>query len=341
MARNIDQSCTGLFHKKDVIDTRKIQITGKSTFIVTLPKKWVMNSKLGAGAEVGFSYQDDGSVLLIPPGFRKEHLAKKISADRNIENIERDIRALYVLGNYHTIEIQGTEITTDKKERIKNLCKQLIGFEIVESSFSRIVLQNLLNTGDFTIEKASKRMFSLVVLMFDDLINVLNDNDTVLCKELASRALEIDRTYFLVSRMYTEKMNVKSFSLKDDLTLAQAFYYRLAAENIDRIGDLITKIALYFDNQKTTWDIADSMTELCSTLRNMFRDSFESIKLVDSELANNIITHGIELDLMIEASREASDLIANSRMETVLESCSRVRDHILKIAKISIELSHL
>jgi len=46
------------------MDTRKVQVTGKSTYIVTLPKKWAVDSGLVAGSLVRISYQDDGSIAI-------------------------------------------------------------------------------------------------------------------------------------------------------------------------------------------------------------------------------------------------------------------------------------
>jgi phosphate uptake regulator len=339
--KNTTPSRVGLFRKGGVTDTRKVQVTGKSTFIVTLPKKWVTSSRLTAGTQVGFSYQEDGSVLLVPPDVGEEHLVRKIRADRNIEDLERDITALYVLGNCHIIEVHGTEIAAGTRDMIKNLCKRLIGFEIVESSGSRILIQNLLNTEDFTIEKAAKRMFSLVFLMFDDLARVLEDNDTLLCRELASRSIEIDRTYFLVSRMYIGKMNVKNVSVKDDLNLTQAFYYRLATEDIDRIGDHITKIVSHFENGDITPEFSSRMAELCQILRDMFRDAFESFKLADSELGNSTILRCRELDLLKDTLSDSTCTEALFRRELILESCRGIRNHISRIAELSVEMSLL
>jgi phosphate uptake regulator len=341
MVKNTTLSCAGLFEKGSIADTRKIQITGKSTFIVTLPKKWVLDSKLRAGAELGFSYQDDGSVLIVPPGYREKQLVKKISADRDFDCVERDITALYILGNCQAIEIHGTEITNEKRNMIRDLCKQLIGFEMVESSPGKIIIRNLLSTEEFTLEKATKRMFSLVYLMFDDLIRVLNENDDLLCKDLISRGIEIDRTYFLISRVYLRKMNLKNHLAKEDLSLTQAFYYRMAAEEIDNTGDLITKIAMCFENGNASWELTSCMTEMCSTLKDLFRDSFESFKLTDIERSGQIITRGKELGSCIETARKEICFKENARLDILFDSCIRIRDHISKIAKLSIELSHL
>lgn len=337
--KNTTPSCAGLFRKGGVMDTRKVQLTGKSTFIVTLPKKWVTDSRLTAGTQVGFSYQDDGSVLLVPPGFREEHIVRKLDLEGGIGCVERDIAALYVVGNCHLIEVHG-DIIPEHRERIKELCRRLIGFEIVESTEGRIVIQNLLNTEDFTIEKAAKRMFSLVYLMFDDLITALEENDVSLYRELTSRSIEIERTYFLVSRMYVEKMNLK-MSSKDDLSLSKAFYYRLAAENIDRIGDHVAKIVCHLENELLTHESASEMAELCRNLRDMFRDTFEAFKLADSELANSILSRGADFEISVSAARESSGMPLFSRSGLMLDSCCRIRDSVSKIAGMAIELSHL
>ncbi|WP_321428496.1 phosphate uptake regulator PhoU [uncultured Methanolobus sp.] len=340
---NINQSCSaGIIQKNASLDTRKVQITGKSTFIITLPKKWALNSRMRAGSEVGFSYQEDGSVLLIPPGFtREQHSTKIICANRSTESIERDILALYNLGSHHSIEVHGEQITYECKNRIKELCKHLIGFEIMEVSSDRITIQNVLNTEEYTIEKAAKRMFSLAFLLFEDLIKILNEKDTILYREMTVHSMEIDRIYYLMSRIHTEKMNANKFSEKNELTLTQAFYHRLATENIDRIDDNLTKIALYFENGNDSWELTAGMTELCCFLQEMFRDVYESFKLADSELANNVIAKSTELDPMIRTCRENADININPLAEIMYDSCGRIRDHILKIANLSIELSHL
>ena len=42
------------------MDKRKVQLTGGSSFIVTLPKKWTKAQNIEQGQEIGFIYQGDG-----------------------------------------------------------------------------------------------------------------------------------------------------------------------------------------------------------------------------------------------------------------------------------------
>ena len=45
---------------------RKIQCTGRSSYIISLPKEWVSTTKLEKGSELAFKVQEDSSLLLVP-----------------------------------------------------------------------------------------------------------------------------------------------------------------------------------------------------------------------------------------------------------------------------------
>jgi phosphate uptake regulator len=55
------------------MEVRRIQLTGTSTYIVSLPKKWVEKSKLNKGDPVQIIEQDDSTLTLRP----RESAAKK------------------------------------------------------------------------------------------------------------------------------------------------------------------------------------------------------------------------------------------------------------------------
>ena len=49
------------------MEARKVQITGKSTYMITRPKKWAVDIGLQPGSLVSITYRDDGTLLLTPP----------------------------------------------------------------------------------------------------------------------------------------------------------------------------------------------------------------------------------------------------------------------------------
>ena len=47
------------------METRKVQVTGGSTYTVSLPKSWATDQGIEAGSEVEF-YPEEGSLFLTP-----------------------------------------------------------------------------------------------------------------------------------------------------------------------------------------------------------------------------------------------------------------------------------
>ncbi|KXS41249.1 MAG: putative PhoU family member, partial [Methanolobus sp. T82-4] len=217
------------------MDTRKVQVTGKSTYIVTIPKKWAVKSRLKSGSPLSILYAEDGSLIIKPPGFKESRKTKKIKADKKVEHLKRDIIGLYIVGDHHMIEILGENLSRDFREEIKALCTRLVGFELVESSDTNLVIQNYLDSDEFTIEKGIKRMSSIIYLMLDELEQAFGENDRTICKEIIKRDDDIDRMFTLVSRQYVNRLNLKKASSKDALSLVEAFYYRMAGREIERI----------------------------------------------------------------------------------------------------------
>jgi phosphate uptake regulator len=77
------------------METRKVQVTGKSTYIVTLPKRWAVDSGLVAGSLVRVSYQDDGSIAIIPPAYEPDPPAKRLELEDKRIPVHRDAGGSY------------------------------------------------------------------------------------------------------------------------------------------------------------------------------------------------------------------------------------------------------
>jgi len=45
---------------------RRIQLTGRGSYIISLPKRWVRELGLEKGEQVAFKVREDSSLLLIP-----------------------------------------------------------------------------------------------------------------------------------------------------------------------------------------------------------------------------------------------------------------------------------
>ncbi|WP_407356896.1 PhoU domain-containing protein [Methanolobus sp. WCC5] len=320
------------------MDTRKVQITGKSTYVLTLPKKWASRSRLEAGSHISIFYQEDGSLLLKPPGLKVAKKTKKLKFNKELEHIKRDIVGLYIIGDYQAIELAGDHIPSDAHREIKELCHRLVGLEIVESSDRTILMKNFLDTEDFTMEKGLKRMSSLVYLMLDELASAFEGNDRDICSHIIARDDDLDRMFLLVSKQHVERLNLKKVSKHDNLSLVESFYYRLAANEVERIGDHISKISLHFSYIVLPGEVLSILVELCRDCQSLFMDSTQALRESNSKLANDVL--GRE-DMFNKKLIMASQLPSEESIELIIDSFSRIKDYASNIAESAIDLSQL
>jgi len=83
---------------------------------------------------------------------------------------------------------------------IKDAVRQrLIGLEVVEESRNELILQNLLNYHDLSLDKAIQTMARLVSSMLEDVMLALRENDHELAEEIIQRDNEVDRFYLFNS----------------------------------------------------------------------------------------------------------------------------------------------
>src|SRR4030042_2519559 len=86
---------------------RRVQCTGRGSFIISLPKEWVKDIGLKRGSEIAFNLQADSSLTLVPRKIRekigedegaklKEYYIS-VDPEEEIQSTLRLIQALYVI----------------------------------------------------------------------------------------------------------------------------------------------------------------------------------------------------------------------------------------------------
>lgn len=88
-----------------IIETRKVQQTGGSTYIISLPKQWAEKVGIKTGTRVSIQAQPDGKLLINPVIEGRSIKTKRIDVTGcGAKALERDIIAAYLHG-YDMIEL--------------------------------------------------------------------------------------------------------------------------------------------------------------------------------------------------------------------------------------------
>jgi len=327
-------------------EVRKVQITGKSTYMITLPKKWAVDVGLQPGSLVSLSYRDDGTLLLTPSTTQPVISHKILKIDGEENGLRRDIIGAYVMG-HQFIELHARTIPQEMRKVIKGICKDLIGSEIVEETKDKIVIYDILNPGEFTIDKGLKRMYALVSGMLKDLIDVFNARGgKEMLSEIVARDEEVDRVYLLISKQFVMRLKAGWVSKEDQLNLIEAFHYRLAADNLERIGDHTVKIANTLSSIDSDDDLPRDITDKIAGVGKNSLDSVEkgiiSLRSADVELAGSVLRENAKIRGEIsEINRLKIDTSNALRIGIITDSISRIGDYAGNIAELAIDLHQL
>ncbi len=230
------------------IETRKVQITGGSSFIISLPKDWAASKNLKKGDPINIYTQSDGSLIINTSKIEKSE--QKIK-EFNLEMINNPIylfRLLigsYIIG-YSMFIIQSKErISSDYREWINNFVKSTIGTEIFEEKPTIIKIKDLLNPIEIPLIDTIERMFLISQNMHEDAIKAFKNKNKAILREVIKRDFEVDRLNWMIARHSSLLINDFALSKQLKITQLDAIYFSLVSKFIERIGDHAVRISNY------------------------------------------------------------------------------------------------
>jgi len=333
-------------------EIRKIQLTGKSTYTVSLPKKWITNMNLKAGSHLVISKQSDSSLLLTPKDLVKP--AKLGEASINVSQkddpgtIMRKIVALYLVGyNLIRIRTEDERITSLQRNFIKDLTrKKLVGTEIISDSPNEMMLQILLSYPELSVESALRRMCLIAVSMHEDALQALKELNKELARDVIELDDEVDRFSLYIIRQL--KAAVQSERVLKDIGLSNprdCLGYRVIAKSVERIADHAVKIAenVISSDEKVSNSVYQKISEMSSFARTVFDDSIKSLYKKDYLLADNVVAKAktiasIENEAIGSLSKKV-EAVEMSTLRMIMESIRRTAEYASDIAEIVLNLN--
>src|ERR1041385_792867 len=182
------------------MELRKIQVTGGSTHVVSLPKKWVDRNGLGRSDTVAIHEEPDGSLLLIPHSEGRvapKSLTVEIPDAPSDEEVVRRLVGAYLAGADEIHIRSKGKMDPKVRALVRDITRDLVGVEILEESASAMTLQDLVGVSDMDLRKTLTRMQRIARIMCDDAVAALQARDTESAKQVAERADELDRLLWL------------------------------------------------------------------------------------------------------------------------------------------------
>ena len=332
--------------------TRRIQFSGKSSYIIALPKRWVDDMKLKAGSEVTITRYGPSSLIITP----KERAPQLVKSDAVIESSTKDhphslirrIISAYLLG-YTIIHVKAKEGKFDlqHKEMVKETVrKSLIGAEVIDESSSHITIQIFLGLPELSVENALRRMFLIAASMHKDAINALCDLDHEVAAGVIKADDEVDRFSLYIIRQL--KLAVSDSRILEKIGLEtprDCLGYRVIVKSVERVADHATSIAqnvLLLKNRLDA-DTLNRIRRLSELAVGFFERSSQALFKRDYGAAEKLI---LDADIVDEAVRDLLRIVdAESSKEhsyvtrLIVEDIKRAAEYATDIAEIVLNLT--
>jgi len=326
------------------MDTRKVQRTGKSTFIVSLPKIWATKNGIAAGSIVYINQGDNGALTLSTDRSERDLRVKLDIGEKTGDDLIRDIIGCYV-GGYRIIEVTSPHMSSAQKKDLHQIVNKLIGPEILEETINKVVIQDLLSSEELQSEKALRRIRTVVKSMIhDSFTSLLNNNQDELAMDVIQRDDDVNRLNLLISREFTEILRTGSVKQETQNPI-HAFNYMQAASNLERIADHAHRIAQIAREYNCTLadDLKEELLDMEAQLCGFIDDSISYLLQTNSDKANEMIDLIREIQKSAARITVTSDNLSKSEMleRLVLAgSLERMFDYIMNIGELTINLSH-
>src|SRR6059058_1488276 len=305
------------------MEGRKLQLTGGSTYVVSLPKRWVLDAGLKAGDTVFLETEGDGAVSVRPRPAEKGPMRRRLFEEKGEERRDHLLRKL--IGAY-----------------IGGFSHMVIGPEVIEESRNAVVIQDLSDTAKLSAEKCLRRMHLIVRAMHEDALEALRTHDEALARDVAQRDQDVDRLYWMVAKQYNvaHTAGAPTPNAASKIELQNS---RLIAKLLERIGDHAERIARTyptFAQGRLEPKLIKEMDAARESAMAILDKAFTALLTADIDAANEAVDDLARHQKLIDglshhvATRKGEELLA---LAAIVDSLARSANYATDIAEIAID----
>lgn len=342
---------------------RKVQFTGRSTYQLSLPKKWINEMHIKAGDLVTIVRHANNSLSILPGNNRigPSNLTNEVTAillpNEGVNSLKRKVVSIYLAG-YNIIQLKSKNgrINPSQRDAVREVVRRnLVGTEIIADASDLITIQVLLSFPELSVNTAVRRMFLIANSMYKDAMSSLAELNYELAKVVIKSDDEVDRfSLYILRNLVIATQNeriLREIGLKKS---SDCLSYRVAVKSIERVADHASGIAdkclrLKGQISKEVFQKMEKMSQLSLmllgdsveaflrrdyTLADSVGDKAENIRSIESEILS-FIDKGKKVARQNANNKEDDDNNNSTNINTklILEDLRRTAEHATDIAE--------
>ena len=333
-------------------EIRKLQLTGGSTYTISLPKRWVVQNQLKKNSTLLVHVEDDSSLSIAATDSMRQEKPQEayflVSPAESSDTLIRKTVSAYLVG-YNVMHIkakEGLQLSSRQRSSLKSFSHdRLVGTEIVTDTPTELTLQVLLSYPELSVQSALRRMSIITVSMHRDAMTALQSLDYTLAEDVRQTDSEVDRFNLYIVRQL--KMALQNPRIIKEIGLTNArdcLGYRLVTKSVERTADHAAKIAeeVLLLKKRVNDTLLKRIVEMSSLAISMFENSIESLFRRDFDRAETSIEKtkdalAIEKEVVVASHSIGVDEAADVRL--IIESVRRTAEYAADIAEIVLNLT--
>ena len=333
-------------------ETRKLQFTGGSTYIISLPKRWIDQNQLEKGSLIKLREEEDGLLSIIPTEKAvhqdRDEASIKVNPKDPPELIIRKTVSTYLVG-YNMIRLKAekqNQLSTKQRHELKNFSRHmLVGTEIVIDTPQELTLQVLLSYPELSVQSALRRMSIITASMQRDAITALKELDRQHANEVLTTDNEVDRfNLYIVRQLKTAIQNpriIKEIGLKN---ARDCLGYRLVTKSVERTADHAARIAdnVLLIKNRIEPEVSEKLEKMSNLAVSMFETAIEALFRQDYALAESIVEKTNDIVAMEKEAvvySQKIDVEEAPHVRLIIESIRRTAEYASDIAEIVLNLA--
>lgn len=295
------------------MESRKIFRSGKGSYIITLPKDWVLSLGLKEGDQVYL--KTEKNKIIITSTEKKSKKSEIYCESLSFNAIVRRIISYYLAG-YDVLRLKICR--EDQRKAIVLATDLLVGAEIIEDLGDEIEVIIQLNPEKLNLEEVIEKIFKICYSMLSDFIECLFSFKKETISSIIFREDEVDRLTLLILR------------------LTGNVYQRAFTRALERVADHVEMMAESLLNLNKSYDF-----DFAKEVLKVFKSACISFLKKDINLADETLNDVEKIYEMLPSYQRWLLSFNKDEMlhvKTIFDSLYRVLAYSSDIAENTINL---
>jgi len=327
---------------------RRVQLTGGSTFIVSIPKEWAASVGITKGSLVTLTLEHDGTIRVIPSVKKPQAITSaEVVVTKNASHgaVLREVMSKYLVG-YKTIHLKFSHDDPELRRKLKEVAvRKLIGAEVLHESSHEMTIQVLVNVEDLPISNIILKMKDTNKSTLYDTIDALRKgaSGSLSTEEIFARDDIVDKLYLYGLRQLNTAL--KGHIGLDEIGLSrpeEVLSYGMVLKNLERIGDHAASIAAQAMKITGGFPGFEEMVSYGERVSEIFEESVKTFLERNKKLANDLLDGKVEelkeIEKKLSTVYTVSDALLLTTLRMIIGSYRRIADYSSDILEATIDL---